>query len=195
MNTIRKINTGINLIDSVKNMEELVSHLDPNDRYQVVAYTIPAIMLGEYHNGYKLGLETLEFYQIDSIRVFNSKCELYLYRFADSTTGKASSSLRGRLREDIRDSNSEQSYCHDASQILIGSRILDKTDTHTLISEDRGFQLLIPSNWLIQDVEKHRLRVITRNYLSEWDNGQLSYCDHRFVAVNNHEEALCKRAH
>jgi len=182
---VMQINTGIKSINAVTSMEELVVYLGHNDVYQVVAYTIPAIMFGEYHNGFKLGLKNLEFSQIDSIRVFNSNCELYLYRYADSTTGKSSSTLRGRLREDNPKTYTESGYCHDASQILIGKRILVESDSHTLISEDRGFQLLIPSNWLTNKIDQYRLRVKTRNYLSEWDNGQLSYCDHRFVAIDN----------
>lgn len=185
MYTVESINTTIQTVECVKCMEDITKHLVGNIVYKVVAYTIPAIMFGEYHNGFKLGLESLEFDQIDSLRVFNAQSELYLYRFADHATGKASAFLKGRLRKDSPDTESGSSFYHDASQILIGNRVKEQTVTHTLITEDRGFQLLLPGGWIEVDPAKSRLRVITRNYLAEWDNGQLNYCDHRFVAIDN----------
>lgn len=190
MYTVKSINTAILAVERVECMEDITKLLEGNISYKVVAFTIPAIVFGEYHNGFTLGLEGLKFDQIDSIRVFNTQNELYLYRFADHATGKASTSLKGRLRKDSPDTESGSSFYHDASQILIGSWIIEKTETHTLIAEDRGFQLLLPNNWIVNELDQYRLRVITRNYLAEWDNGQLNYCDHRFVAIDNQDKEL-----
>lgn len=190
MNKIKQIKTNMKPIADIHSIEDIAKYLDKDKSYQVLAYTIPAIMFGEYHNGFNLGLETLTFDQIDSIRIFSCDSELYCYRFADPATGQASSSLRGRLRTDNPIDNSTGTYCHDASQILIGSKVIQETESHFLVSEDRGFQLLLPRKWAALDLSESRFRVYTRNYLSEWDNGQLTYCDHRFMMIGNQTKEL-----
>lgn len=187
MNKIDKINTSSKTMESIKSIEDITARLDENKEYQVVAYLIPAIVFGTYHNGFKLSVDKLDFSDIDSIRIFCPDSELFCYRYTDSATGKASPNLRGRLR---KDGNGEAVYCHDASQILIGRRIVESIGSYSRIAEDRGFELLLPANWIKQDPAKSRLRVVSRNYLTEWENGQLSYGDHRFMAIVHIDEEI-----
>ncbi|MCB5252577.1 MAG: CRISPR-associated protein Csx19 [Candidatus Cloacimonadaceae bacterium] len=187
MNKIKQINTTIESIDSITSIGDIVALLDEHKEYQVLAYLIPAIAFGTYRNGFKLSVETLDFCEIESIRIFCPEGELFCYRYTDSETGKASQDLRGRFR---KDEEGEVAYYHDAAQILTGKRIVETSDSYSLIAEDRGFQLLLPECWIKQDPAQSRLRVLTRNYLAEWDNGQLSYGDHRFVAIGHIDEEI-----
>jgi hypothetical protein len=54
---------------------------------------------------------------------------------------------------------------------------------YSIIREARGFQLTLPYSWIKNYPDNSRVTLLTRNYLEHWDNGQLSYFDHRFVRI------------
>ncbi|MCB5288021.1 MAG: CRISPR-associated protein Csx19 [Candidatus Cloacimonetes bacterium] len=185
MNNVYEISSQSKVVEGIDSLAAIEALLSKDTQYQVVAYLIPRIAFGTYHNGFHLQQESLNFDDIDSIRIFFSEAELYLYRSHDPLTGEASATLRGRYRSD---GTGASAYCKDASQILIGSYIASSKDQYQTIREDRGFELNVPASWIKQDLSKSRLLVFTRNYLEEWDNGQLSYHDHRFVSIKQHGE-------
>ncbi|MCB5253377.1 MAG: CRISPR-associated protein Csx19 [Candidatus Cloacimonadaceae bacterium] len=185
MKSVYQISTQSKVVEGIDSLAAIEALLTQDTQYQVLAYLIPRIAFGTYHNGFHLQQDSLNFDDIDSIRIFSSDAELYLYRSHDPLTGVASATLRGRYRSDGAGASA---FCKDAAQILTGSYVSGRKDQYLTIREDRGFELNVPASWIKHDLSKSRLLVFTRNYLEEWDNGQLSYNDHRFVSIKQHSE-------
>ena len=186
---INKIKSSTEPIDNITDCGQLNQYLE--GKYQVMITCFDRICLGEYTDG-DFKLEALPAFEtIQSMRIFNENMELYLWRAAAKDCFGQANHLRGRIRRDVE--TGDDCAVVDARQILIGSK--DKNDNkdiiaddYTVIREDRGFELKVPKVWLPAKVtDRSRLILRSRNYLQEWDNGQLSYCDHRFVSIEQKE--------
>jgi CRISPR-associated protein (TIGR03984 family) len=174
----------IKLTKSEIEKEKMIDKLPPlQGEYQVMATMFDEICFGELKDS-KYQFENdkeLNFKKIQSIRIFNKDEEYFYWRPADKEGFGQSKMLQGRRRVDTE--GSDIKYI-EASQILFGIRTEEERDGYVDIVEDRGFGLRVPIKWITGELGKeNRLHVITRNYLDEWDNGQLSYCDHRFVSI------------
>lgn len=183
MEKIKQIASKVEILKDIRNMEDIRKYLAPDTEYKVVAWLLPCIAFGSYMNGFKLcEVPELKFEEIDSIRIFSENSELYLYRPWDTSEGMAADTLSGRLRVD---GEGETLNCKDARQLLFGSRVEAKNENYAIMREDSGFELKVPAEWVSENAtDKSRLILKTRNYLDEWDNGQLSYCDHRFISIS-----------
>jgi len=186
MNKIKSVTSSTTYIERIDSLEAIQEHLNADNTYKVFAVCYGRLVWGSFNNGFALLDGNFCIDDIESIRIFDPERELMLYRPSDPKTGRTASHLVGRLRSDC--STGDQCYCKDAYQILIGNKILSEIDDYVTLAEDRGFELRIPRAWLDQDVSKCRLRLHTRNYLGQWDNGSLSYEDCRFVDVIQHIE-------
>lgn len=185
MYQINKIKSSTEPIDSITDYGQLNQYLE--GKYQVMITCFDRICLGEYTDG-SFKLEALPAFEtIQSMRIFNENMELYLWRAAAKDCFGQANHLRGRIRRDVE--TGDDCAVVDAEQILIGSRKQDAAiGEYVVIREDRGFELKVPKAWLpakVTDISRLILR--SRNYLQEWDNGQLSYCDHRFVSIEQKE--------
>ncbi len=184
MYEISKIKSNTTPIDNIIDYGQLNQYLE--GKYQVMITCFDKICLGEYADG-SFKLEALPaFNTIQSMRLFNAEMELYLWRAAaDDGFGQADY-LTGRIR---KDEPGEDCPVVEAEQILIGSKKGEgATDDYMVIKEDRGFELKVPKAWCPREIsDRSRLILRSRNYLQEWDNGQLSYCDHRFVSIEQKE--------
>jgi len=153
--------------------------------YQVMAVMFDEICFGELKNN-KYSFEKrdyLEFEKIQSVRIFNKEKEYFYWRVADEEGFAQSSKLAGRLR--IDNEGTTKQYI-ELEQVLFGSKLINNGGEYVDITEDRGFGLRLPSKWIVSPIN-NRLRLRTRNYLEQWDNGQLSFCDHRFVSIEQRE--------
>ena len=178
---IGQIYSKIRSINKIDNLEDINNYLE-NKEYQVYAITLSGISFGEFNN-YQFNLieDLNELDRIEELRIFDKERELRIWRQSD---GKGGSVLKGRLRIDNIDKNdSELSYYRDAEQLLFGNKPEPFKEGFTFLKEDRGFGVIVPDSLLSELKGNPRLYLCTRNYLEEWDNGQLSYCDSRFIYI------------
>ncbi len=180
MNEVQSINSEITLLNKITSVEDIFNNLKKDTKYQVVVYLLSEIAFGDYYNGFQLLNNNLEYNNIEAIRIFNQDTELYCYRTNDINSTPPSTFLRGRVRTD---SKGEHTYYKDVSQILMGKTNGQQVSGYSIIREARGFQLTLPYSWIKNYPDNSRVTLLTRNYLEHWDNGQLSYFDHRFVRI------------
>jgi CRISPR-associated protein (TIGR03984 family) len=178
---IEQVKSKTIFIDRLENLEEINNYLKDKD-YLVYAITLSAISFGEFSNyHFKLVEDLTELDKIEELRIFDSERELHIWRQSD---GKGGSFLKGRLRIDNpEEDESELSYYRDAEQLLFGNKPEHFKEDFTFLKEDRGFGVIVPDSLLSELKDNPRLYLCTRNYLEEWDNGQLSYCDSRFMSI------------
>ncbi len=184
MYQISKIKSSTERIEIIGDYGQLNRYLE--GKYQVMITCFDRICFGEYKE-VNFHLEDLpDFNTIQSMRIFNPEMELYLWRAASDAGFGQADYLTGRIR---RDELGEDCQVVEAEQILIGSKGGEgATGDYMVIKEDRGFELKVPRTWLSGQISaRSRLILKSRNYLQEWDNGQLSYCDHRFVSIEQKE--------
>ncbi len=177
---INKIKTHSEPAPEIKDMDSLKQILEPGVDYQVLAWLTDYVAFGNFINGkFDLLKGEPSFESIESIRLFNDKQEIYLYRAQNTDSAARCEFLIGRI---ISEGEGEEKYVKDADQLLLGTNLIAKEDFSTL-REDRGFEITVPNSW-VENMQKGSRPVLkTRNYLTEWENGQLSYDDHRFVSI------------
>ena len=182
---IGQIYSKIRSINKIESIEDINNYLE-NKEYQVYAITLSGISFGEFSNyQFKLVEDITKLDRLEELRIFDKERELHIWRQSD---GKGGSVLKGRLRIDNIDKNdSELSYYRDAEQLLFGNKPEPFKEGFTFLKEDRGFGVIVPDSLLSELKGNPRLYLCTRNYLEEWDNGQLSYCDSRFISIKGCE--------
>lgn len=186
MHQITKINSKLEHLDDIQSYQDLQAYLQ--GEYQVMIRCFDQICFGEYkEDDWHMEAGKPAFETIQDIRIFNSDMELYLWRASSDASFKQADQLKGRIR---RDDQGDECSMVEAEQILIGSKIKEINENgYVTIREDRGFELKIPSTWLPKQVRNScPLKLTSRNYLQQWDNGQLSYYDHRFVSIKKKED-------
>ncbi len=178
---IGQIYSKIRSINKIESIEDINNYLE-NKEYQVYAITLSGISFGEFSNyQFKLVEDITKLDRLEELRIFDKERELHIWRQSD---GKGGSVLKGRLRIDNIDKDeSELSYYRDAEQLLFGNKPEPFKEGFTFLKEDRGFGVIVPDSLLSELKDNPRLYLCTRNYLEEWDNGQLSYCDSRFISI------------
>lgn len=143
----------------------------------VIAYLDYKVLVGRYTNGsfsfYDDEQIKLEF--IQKMRIFNKTEELLLWRNAGS--------LIGRLR---RDSEGEEVFAVDNEQVVFGTHSENLVD-YSLLTEERGTELILPFNNLSVDEKRNRVKVKTRNYVEFNKIHQATYVDNRFVDFTNND--------
>lgn len=191
MTKIEEIKTIAEHGIEIKNMDALKEYIGDGNRYKVLAWLSSYVALGEYEDGeFRLLKGEPRFEEIESMRIFDEKQEIYLFRALEMDSAQRSEILLGRKIIDKEDEGQNISV-KDVDQVFLGTRLSKNKDGFVTLREDRGFEVTIPEswveNWLNPDkenkIEGSKLILKTRNYLMEWDNGQLSYGDHRFVGI------------
>lgn len=181
--SIKKIKSQLANIDKIESIDEIVKLLKEDTQYLVLAWLRDYVALGSYQKkefSLLKGKPILS--EIDSLRIFNLTEELYLYRPKAKDSAQKASYLQGRYRIDTE---GDEVYYKDVNQLLIGkTKIMSgENPEFIVIREDRGFELTIPAIWTNEEKAPVRMVLKTRNYLEEWENGQLSYNDHRFMDI------------
>jgi CRISPR-associated protein (TIGR03984 family) len=151
----------------------------------VVAYMDFKVLIGRYTNQRCVfaGNETLDtnsLQYLQRLRVFNDRQELLIWRTEDNEEN--GSDFKGRMRIDQDGEKSEETPIVDANQVLWGTRAKSLDNGFTLLTEDRGTELILPFNNLESvDDKENRIFLETRNYIGYNDIGQAAYVDTRFV--------------
>ncbi len=157
----------------------------------VVAYMDFKVLIGRYTNQRCIfaGNETLDTNNIQylqRLRVFNHNQEVSIWRTEDNDDN---GSFKGRMRID-REEEGEETPIIDVNQVLWGTRARALDNGFTLLSENRGTELILPFNNLENvDDKENRVFLETRNYIGYNDIGQATYVDTRLVGFffNNEE--------
>jgi CRISPR-associated protein (TIGR03984 family) len=108
-------------------------------------------------------------------RIFNQQRELKIWRSEEG--------FAYRLRID---EEGDEAHAIDARQYLWGTRAEHENlpAGWSKLTEDRGVEVIVPLNIKHQGGESRPLaRIHTRNYIEYLENGQASYGDCRFVAL------------
>lgn len=177
---IQELKCRIEYINKLESLEDINQYLEDKD-YLVYIITLSGISFGEFSNyQFKLIEDITKLDRLEELRIFDKERELHIWRQSD---GKGGSVLKGRLRIDNPIEEAEQCYYGDAKQLLFGANREHLQNGFTFLKEDRGFGVIIPNSLLSKLKDNPRLYLCTRNYLEEWDNGQLSYCDSRFISI------------
>ncbi|MBP9006422.1 MAG: TIGR03984 family CRISPR-associated protein [Candidatus Syntrophosphaera sp.] len=177
---IQELKCRIEYINKLESLEDINQYLEDKD-YLVYIITLSGISFGEFRNyQFKLIEDITKLDRLEELRIFDKERELHIWRQSD---GKGGSVLKGRLRIDNPIEEAAQCYYRDAKQLLFGTKREYLQNGFTFLKEDRGFGVIIPNSLLSELKDNPRLYLCTRNYLEEWDNGQLSYCDSRFISI------------
>ena len=153
-----------------------------SDNGFVVAYMDFKVFIGKYSNQRCIfaGNETIDeknLKYLQRLRVFNDRQEVLIWRTEDN--GENGSSFKGRMRIDRE---GKENPIVDVNQVLWGTRAKSFDNGFTLLSEDRGTELILPFNNLESvDDKENRVFLKTRNYIGYNDIGQATYVDTRFV--------------
>jgi CRISPR-associated protein (TIGR03984 family) len=181
MNNIIQIRSKVDLIPLVQTENELVSTIPSKGKFNVVSYLDNALLIGTYTDGKFcfFNNDLFNYNSIQRIRIFDLTKEWLYWRTSVShNETNIENLLTGRIRTD---GDGDDMYVKEIAQLLIGS----KTDTYDngfeRLYEDRGFEIIKPQTLSINKCPNERQAIITRNYLEQWDNGQLSYVDCRMV--------------
>ncbi len=175
-----KIKTSVSSL-LANNMKDIEDSLDQDKEYFVVAYLDNALLIGRYQTGRFSFHDSTAFVfdYIQKLRIFNLDEELLFWRVSITNIDSIiTNKLFGRKRFDTQ---GEEVYYKDVEQILLGTNSESTGSDFIRIFEQRGFELIMP---LIENTSvtlETRYAVKTRNYLEQWDNGQLSYNDCRFL--------------
>jgi CRISPR-associated protein (TIGR03984 family) len=173
LNEIKSIEPGL---EDVNDPMEYIKNNFQEDGF-VVAYLDYTVLIGRYLNGQKKAL----FYEnssfdskfLQKIRVFNRDKEVFIWWTEEG--------FKGRLRVDQQGNGT---FVVDANQVLWGTKAKKKTNDFTILTEERGTELILPfpfSELKDIDDEKNRVFLKTRNYIGDNDIGQSTYVDSRFL--------------
>lgn len=176
---LSNIDTEVILTErQVKSWEDLQRIVDEYIQSgYVIAYLHYKVLIGKVKD------KVLAFYRGETfdpkyllkLRAFNEEKEVYLWR---RTEGE----FHVRFRIDGKGSKTD---VVDAEQILWGtsSRVLG--DGWTLLSENRGVELILPGNFeaFKDDKGEKRVKLKTRHYVGYNELGQAGYVDCRFMNI------------
>lgn len=139
------------------------------------------------------------FYLSDAVRFAVWKADHFIFQDADYGNGVNAIQLarvfaqtqelkvwrqEGALHARLRiDGSGEEIAAVDARQILWGTKSQALGEGWTRIFEDRGTELIIPVPVKLGGSPRDRAILRTRNYIGYLENGQASYMDSRFVAL------------
>jgi CRISPR-associated protein (TIGR03984 family) len=197
---LKPIRTKLDTKKGIANPIETIKNTFREEGF-VVAYLYHEVLIGRYKNQ-KMILyknESIDPGHIIKIRVFNENKELFIW--------KTSEGFNYRLREDdetIEEGDAKNGsqvlcgkeaeenegtkkvvYVVDARQVLWGTKIEEKYGDFTLITEDRGTQLILPftvnSKLKELDAKENRVFLKTRNYIDYNQLCQATYVDSRFM--------------
>jgi len=142
----------------------------------VVAYLDHAVMVGLLDQQ-ELNFYHLQDFQIEhlqTLRVFNSTSELLVWR--------NNRAFQGRLREDKYDDDErDKEYIVVAEQVLWGTNVEHLPGGWSYITEERGFNMVVPLEGVRVDQKGNRLKIKTHNYIGFNELGLAGYVDTRFV--------------
>ena len=115
--------------------------------------------------------------------MFNHSREVLIWRTEDNG-GNGSFSYKGRMRIDGEEEGDETPIV-DAHQVLWGTRAKYLDNGFTLLTENRGTELILPfDNLESVDDKENRVFLETRNYIGYNEIGQATYEDTRFLCYN-----------
>ncbi|MBK9404465.1 MAG: TIGR03984 family CRISPR-associated protein [Ignavibacteria bacterium] len=106
---------------------------------------------------------------IQKLRLFNDKRELFIWR----NEGKWKAKLR-------IDEEGEEVSTIESNQVLFGT-VGNIENGFTILTEDRGTEIILPFEIKGIDTKKNRVKIKTRNYINYNELGQAGYGDCRFV--------------
>ena len=143
----------------------------------VVVYLDYKVLVGKYLNNrfFFYNNETFSTKYLQRMRVFNENSELLLWQCGGG-------SFNSRLRVD-GEGNGELRDCVDAEQVIWGTKSKALADGFSLLTEDRGIDIVLPLANLVVDEKKKRVKLKTRNYIGYNDEGQAGYEDCRFIGL------------
>lgn len=161
----RTINSSYTVFKDLNDIKDIIE-IFSGESY-VVAYLDYKVLIGKLSEKkiFFFNNENIDLKYLIKIRLFNQDKELFCWR--------KNNLFDGRLRIDMKGSEID---VIDASQILVGtkSKILD--NQYSLLSEDRGRELIIPTI-----IKKNRASLITRNYIGYTNNMLATFIDCRFL--------------
>lgn len=139
----------------------------------VVAYLDYAVLIRNYINKEIVFMKDEQPFDpkfIQKLRLFNRNMELFIWRTDDN--------WNARLR---KDTDTETGLpVIEANQLLFGTTA-KLTNGFTLLTEDRGTEVMLPFEIKNVDTGKNRVKIKTRNYISYNEIGQAGFNDCRFV--------------
>ncbi len=166
--------------NEVTDLDE-IQNIIKNDSF-VIAYLNYKVLIGKYSNG---GFafyndEKIEIDHLQRLRIFNINEELMLWRSA----GK----LKGRYRND---SDGDATDVVDNDQVIFGTKAAE-IDGYTILTEERGTEIILPFTDLNVDTHENRIKIKTRNYIGFNEVHQATYVDNRFVefVLGNENKSL-----
>jgi CRISPR-associated protein (TIGR03984 family) len=173
LNEIKSNEPGL---EKVNDPMEYIKNKFQEDGF-VVAYLDYKVLIGRYLKAQKKPLfyknVSFEPQFLQKIRVFNRDKEVFIWRTEDG--------FKGRLRVDEQ---GKGTFVVDANQVLWGTKAEKKTNDFTILTEERGTELILPLPFSeLEDIndEKNRVFLKTRNYIGDNDIGQATYVDSRFL--------------
>lgn len=190
---LKPIKTKLDTKKGIDNPIETIKNTFKQEGF-VVAYLYHEVLIGRYKNQKMIFYkdESIDPGHIIKIRVFNENKELFIW--------KTSEGFNYRLREDdqtIEQGEEKNGFFTvdvvEASQILWGTKAKKKNNGFTLISEERGTELILPFPYSkLEDVddEENRVFLKTRNYVDYNDIGQATYVDSRFMGFRFGDQDL-----
>lgn len=141
-----------------------------------IAYMYDGITIGKFVNGIftcSKGAFNVDWEQFLRLRIFNIHSELYIF--------KTSIGLKYRLRTDDVDSTEKLTGYVETNQVLFGTITKKASEGYTMLTEDRGTEIILPYDFKIEEGESDkRVKIKTRNYIDYIDN-HATYVDIRFV--------------
>lgn len=138
----------------------------------VIAYLDYKVIIRKFLNGKIVLMDNEETFNpefIQKLRLFNETKELFIWR----TEGK----WKARLRID---GDGEEVNVIEANQVLFGTTGIHGNG-YTILTEDRGTEIILPFEITGIDTKKNRVKIKTRNYIGYNELGQAGYVDTRFV--------------
>lgn len=175
------IQSEVGFIPEISKEEELVSLLPAGQEYHVLSYQDNALLMGTYKDGSFCFFDNnlFSFSSVQKIRIFNRDKEWLLWRTGVTyENGTICNHLTGRIRTD---GIGDTVYVKEINQLLVGTKQDSYNNGFERLFEDRGFEIVKPLLIPITTGKRMYQAVLTRNYLEQWDNGQLSYCDARML--------------
>jgi len=117
---INKIKTHSEPAPEIKDMDSLKQILEPGVDYQVLAWLTDYVAFGNFINGkFDLLKGEPSFESIESIRLFNDKQEIYLYRAQNTDSAARCEFLIGRI---ISEGGRRRKVCERCRSIALGNK-------------------------------------------------------------------------
>ncbi len=173
---LKRIESTCNFVKPLGDIKQMVSQYITERAYAVI-YLDYKILIGTFRDAmfHTYNNEPLEDRYIQRLRVFDDKKELYIWRTEDG--------FKGRLRID---GQGDETHVVDASSVLFGTRIAETHDSgYSILTEDRGTELIVPMIGLKIDNQRNRLFLRSRNYIGYTPTHQAGYVDCRFISITN----------